>query len=153
MGWLWSDASSQARILYIYLDRTTLAALLAAGELEPHRKVFDHRPLRLAPLVWLTDDLVPTSPAAWITARTSAAVISVRLTVATSAAQRWPSWAARNRVSRHARRRIERVADGLGDRLWVTPAGVHSSQWISAEDVETGAVLWRGQRYGARTAW
>jgi hypothetical protein len=132
MAWLWSDGTRHPRILYTYLDPAGLPALLSTGELRPQRLVLGHRPLRLAPLVWLTDDLVPTSPAARFTAHASAEVIATRLTVATSAALRWPTWAAKNRVSRRARRRIERATEGLSERLWVTPAAIQSMHWISA---------------------
>jgi len=151
MGWLWSDAGSHPRILYRYLDEIDLPPLLAEGELRPSRLVLAHRPLRLRPLVWLTDDLVATSAAAWLTARSSASGGGVRLTIATSAAVRWPTWAARNGVRRHLRRRIEHACEGLSERLWVAPAAIPSTQWISAEDVASAAVLWRAARRDARS--
>jgi hypothetical protein len=52
-------------------------------------------------------------------------------------------------VSRHALRRIEHATDGLSERLWVTPAALPASQWIRADDVETGALLWRADAAAA----
>lgn len=132
-------------MLYHYTDAPGFAELLQLGALRPEDLVIRHRQLRLRrTLTWLTDHADPASPAVRTSARLGRrAKVTVRLTVSTKYAQRWPIWTLDNRVSRRHLALIEEACEGLVDGLWVVPHEIPWSDWIIAEDVETKSVLWR----------
>jgi hypothetical protein len=132
-------------MLYHYTDAPGFADLLRTGALRPEDLVFRHRDLRLRrPLTWLTDDPDPTSPAVRMSARLGRlAKITVRLTVSTPYARRWPIWTLDHHVSRRHLVLIEEACEGLLDQLWVVPQEISWPDWIIAEDLETKSVLWR----------
>ena len=132
-------------MLYHYTDAPGLAHLMRTGVLRAEDLVVRHRHLRLRrPLTWLTDDADPSSPAVRTVARLGRqAKITVRLTVSTAYAQRWPIWVLDHRVSRRHLALVEEASEGFSDRLWVVQQEIPWPQWIIAEDLETRSVLWR----------
>ena len=132
-------------MLYHYTDAPGFADLLRAGALPPEDLVIRHRRVRLRrTLTWLTDDPDPASPAVRTIARSGTrAKITVRLTLSTTYARRWPIWLLDHRVPRRQLVLIEEACEGLGDRLWVVPQDIPWPDWIIAEDLATNSVLWR----------
>jgi hypothetical protein len=132
-------------LLYHYTDAPGFAELRQTGALRPEDLVIRHRSIRLRrPLTWLTDDTDLASPAVRTVARLGAhSKITVRLTISTAYAQRWPIWKLDNRVSRRHSALVDEAAEGLENRLWVVPGEIAWPDWIIAEDVRTAATLWR----------
>jgi hypothetical protein len=132
-------------MLYHYTDARGFADLLRAGALRPEDLTIRHRHLRLRKsMTWLTDDADPRSAAVRTIARLGdRATVTVRLTVSTTHAQRWPIWTLDHRVARRDLVLIDEACDGLGDRLFVVPGEIPWPEWIIAEDIEAAKVLWR----------
>lgn len=97
-------------------------------------------------LVWLSDnaDLLPEQLRGTAQVRPGVrgrAGEMVRVTVAVSGAQRWPSWARRHRVSRSRVDSIDDAAGGSSGRWWVLPRPIPTSAWVRI-DTATGENLW-----------